>query len=39
MNFANMPELQWAYGYPAVIALSILVVGGCLLYFRRKHFL
>ena len=39
MNFANMPELQWAYGYPAVIALSILVVGSCLLYFRRKHFL
>lgn len=39
MNFANMPELQWAYGYPAAVALSILVVGGCLLYFRRKHFL
>lgn len=39
MNFTNMPELQWAYGYPAVIALSILVVGGCLIYFRRKHFL
>ena len=21
MNFMNMPELHWAYGYPAVIAL------------------
>ena len=20
MNFANMPELQWAYGYPAALA-------------------
>lgn len=39
MNFVNMPELQWAYGYPAVIVLSVLVVGGCLLYFRRKHYL
>ena len=39
MNFANMPELEWEYGYPAAIALSVLVVGGCLLYFRRKHFM
>ena len=37
MNFMNMPELHWAYGYPAVIALSALVVGGCILYFRKKH--
>ena len=22
MNFANMPELQWAYGYPAAIAVD-----------------
>ena len=39
MNFANMPELEWEYGYPAAVALSVLVVGGCMLYFRRKHFL
>ena len=39
MNFANMPELEWEYGYPAAVALSVLVVGGCLLYFRRKHFM
>ena len=37
MNFMNMPELHWTYGYPAVIALSALVVGGCVLYFRKKH--
>ena len=37
MNFVGMPELQWAYGYPAVIALSALVVGGCILYFRKKR--
>ena len=37
MNFMNMPELHWEYGYPAVIALSALVVGGCILYFRKKH--
>ena len=37
MNFMNMPELHWEYGYPAVIALSALLVGGCILYFRKKH--
>ena len=39
MNFANMPELEWEYGYPAAVALSVLVVGGCLLYFRKKHYM
>lgn len=38
MNFTGMPELQWAYGYPAVILLSIGVLGLCLWYFRKKHF-
>ena len=38
MNFAGMPELQWAYGYPAVILLSAGVLGLSLWYFRKKHF-
>lgn len=38
MNFENMPELHWAYGYPAVILLSIVVCGACVLYFRRKKY-
>ena len=25
MNFANMPELQWAYGYPAALASMVLI--------------
>ncbi|MDP2052510.1 MAG: magnesium/cobalt transporter CorA [Acidobacteriota bacterium] len=25
MNFANMPELQWAYGYPAAVAAMVLI--------------
>lgn len=39
MNFVNMPELQWQYGYPAVIALSVAVVGACLLWFKKKKLL
>ncbi len=38
MNFAYMPELRWPYGYPMVIAVSVLVVGGCVVYFRRKRY-
>ena len=37
MNFMIMLELHWEYGYPAVSALSSLVVDGCILYFRKKH--
>ena len=25
MNFAHMPELQWAYGYPAAIGVMVLI--------------
>ena len=36
MNFHNMPELGWEYGYAAVWAVMILVSAGMLLYFRKK---
>lgn len=32
----NMPELGWAYGYPAVLALMTGIVLSLLYYFRRK---
>jgi magnesium transporter len=35
----NMPELNWAYGYPAVIGLMLVVAGGLLLFFRRRGWL
>ena len=38
MNFAHMPELQWAYGYPAVILVSAGILLGSIWYFRRKNF-
>lgn len=39
MNFANMPELQWTYGYP--MALGMMFVSALIpfLYFRRKGWL
>lgn len=38
MNFAGMPELGWKYGYPAVIAVSVLIVCVCLWIMKKKKF-
>jgi magnesium transporter len=35
----NMPELAWAYGYPALLLLMAAVAGGMLYYFRRKRWI
>jgi magnesium transporter len=39
MNFNYIPELQWRYGYFAVLGLSITVVVIMLVIFRRKRWL
>ena len=39
MNFRFMPELGWRYGYPAVIAVSIVIVVFCLIFFKKKKWL
>lgn len=39
MNFVNMPELQWKYGYAAMIAASAIIVAAEIYYFRKKHLL
>ena len=39
MNFKYMPELTSAYGYPAVIILSVLIVVLSILFFKIKKWL
>ena len=39
MNFANMPELKWQYGYPAAIVVSALIVLLLIWKFKRKKWL
>ncbi len=39
MNFRHMPELESAWGYPIVIAVSALILIGSLLYFKKKKWL
>jgi magnesium transporter len=36
MNFKHMPELELVWGYPAALGLMLLVVLGCLWWFRSK---
>lgn len=35
----NMPELNWAYGYPTVLGIILLAVSGMLVLFRRKRWI
>ena len=39
MNFANMPELHWKYGYAVTWAVMIVATGGMLYWFRRRGWL
>lgn len=39
MNFQNMPELHWRYGYAMVIGLMVLMTLGMCVYFRRKKWI
>lgn len=39
MNFENMPELAWQWGYPAVLLLMATVCGSLYFTFRRNHWL
>ena len=39
MNFIHMPELSWIYGYPTIIIISVLIVAGCLYWFKKKKWM
>jgi magnesium transporter len=36
MNFDDMPELRWGWGYPAALCVMALIVVSALLWFREK---
>ena len=38
MNFRYMPELDWRFGYLAVIIASVLIAAFCIWFFKRKKF-
>jgi magnesium transporter len=39
MNFKNIPEYDWRYGYPAVLLIMAAIAGGMLVFFRRKRWI
>lgn len=39
MNFRNMPELSWTYGYPAAAVVSVLVTLGIIWFCKRRKYL
>lgn len=39
MNFENMPELEWRYGYLGVWIVMITVFVGMIVYFKKKDWL
>jgi len=36
MNFKNMPELEYEYGYYIVVGIMVLIAGGMVYYFKNK---
>jgi magnesium transporter len=39
MNFKHMPELEWTYGYPAVLVLMVVAAVLPYLYFKWRRWL
>ncbi|PHK50315.1 magnesium/cobalt transporter CorA [Staphylococcus edaphicus] len=36
MNFINMPELRWHYGYYIVLGIMLAISLGCIYYFKKE---
>jgi magnesium transporter len=39
MNFKNMPEIEWEFGYYSVLIVMVIMVAGMLTYFKRKKWI
>ena len=39
MNFENMPELKWKYGYPFALGLMFAIPAALYFYFKKKDYL
>lgn len=39
MNFDNIPELHWSFGYPFALGLMVATAAGMVIYFRSRRLL
>ncbi len=35
----NMPEIEWQFGYPAIIIVMIVIAAGMMVFFKKKNWL
>ena len=39
MNFKRMPELEWSWSYPLLLAIMLIIIIGMLIWFKRKKWI
>ncbi|MCR4669093.1 MAG: magnesium transporter CorA, partial [Clostridia bacterium] len=39
MNFRYMPELNYVWAYPAVLAVCVLIAAACIIWFKKKKWM
>ena len=39
MNFKRMPELEWNWAYPVLLAIMFIIFIGMLIWFKRKKWI
>ena len=39
MNFKNMPELQWYWGYPMAVGMMVVISAVLVVFFKRRDWL
>jgi magnesium transporter len=39
MNFVNMPELEWRYGYSIILIVMAVIGISLIVYFKRRRWL
>ncbi|MGO3151734.1 MAG: CorA family divalent cation transporter [Galactobacter sp.] len=39
MNFDDMPELHWAFGYPLAIGAMVVLAVGLWAWFKKRHWM
>lgn len=39
MNFESIPEFRWEFGYPFAVLLIVAVIGGLLIFFKKKNWI
>jgi magnesium transporter len=39
MNFKQMPELEWSWSYPVLLAIMVMIFIAMLIWFKKKKWI